>query len=64
MRTQKKSNKFSEGEVCGLQRSSKRILGRLGENKSFNLRKRYRLHSKIAPLNVGRANNKLVLTTV
>ena len=33
------------------------ILGRLGENKIW-------LHSKIAPLNVGRVNNKLVLITV
>ena len=32
--------------------------------KLINLRKRYGLHSKIAPLNVGRANNKLVLITV
>ena len=43
------------------------ILGRLDENKNeslYHLRKRYGLHSMIAPLNVGRANNKLVLITV
>ena len=43
------------------------ILDRLGEKRTkvvYYLRKRYGLHSKIAPLNVGRANNKLVLITV
>ena len=33
----KKSNDFSVGKVCGLQRSWKRILGRLGENKNESL---------------------------
>ena len=44
------------------------ILDRLGEKRTkvvYYLRKRYGLHSKIAPLNVGHAKNKLkVLTTV
>ena len=43
------------------------ILDRLGEKRTkvvYYLRKRYGLHSKIAPLNAGHANNKLVLITV
>ena len=40
------------------------ILDGLGENKNESRLLSYGLHSKIAPLNVGRANNKLVLITV
>ena len=37
----------------------KRITGRI--LSALKLEKRYGLHSKIAPLNIGRANDKLVL---
>ena len=36
LRTQE-SNNLAAGKVCGLQRSWKRILGRLGENKNESL---------------------------